>query len=445
MAQTTWTYGPKISIAITNAFCFIKSNLNGNVIDIKGASAQAGALLDAYPQKTTGTDNQLWEFVSDPARSGYSFIKSKLDGNVIDIQGASTKAAAPLDAYPQKTTGTDNQLWDFVVDPAGSGCCFINSKLMNGDVIDILGASTSSGAGLDAYPLKATGYDNQLWTAVGGAFPSVIQTVPPPPGTGLISNYNYFLGGGGKPLLGVSVALNISVDLLSSSNGWSIQLNGYSTEGPGITTEWQQFVIYLLPNSTQLWARIDTWSGTAISDELVRADVALANLPSQTVKAGYQLKFILTYNGNVVTGATYTVTDETGKSLGQTTIGIVGQILRTTGKQAAAANLAPIAAFQLNIGGDWGGNSAMFTSGAGAIIYAASNPLMAASTEPSYTDFDDGTGESGNVIFGAMPAVANQLSAQSFLVSTAAAPAITRIVPPGQPAPRTRALPPRQT
>ena len=96
VAQTTWTYGPQVSIAITNAFCFIKSKLDGNVIDIQGASAQAGALLDAYPQKSSGTDNQLWEFAPDPAGSGYSFIKSKLDENVIDIQGASTKAAASI-------------------------------------------------------------------------------------------------------------------------------------------------------------------------------------------------------------------------------------------------------------------------------------------------------------------------------------------------------------
>ena len=42
--------------------------------------------------------------------STYYSIKSKLDGNVIDIQGAATKAGAGLDAYPQKTSGSDNQL-----------------------------------------------------------------------------------------------------------------------------------------------------------------------------------------------------------------------------------------------------------------------------------------------------------------------------------------------
>ena len=35
-----------------------------------------------------------------------NFIKSKLNGNVIDIQGASTKGGAGLDAFPQKTSGS---------------------------------------------------------------------------------------------------------------------------------------------------------------------------------------------------------------------------------------------------------------------------------------------------------------------------------------------------
>lgn len=50
----------------------------------------------------------------DPAGSGYFYVKSKLNGNVIDILGASTKPLAQLDSYPQKSTGTDNQLWEAV-------------------------------------------------------------------------------------------------------------------------------------------------------------------------------------------------------------------------------------------------------------------------------------------------------------------------------------------
>jgi Ricin-type beta-trefoil lectin domain-like len=102
-----------------STYYFIKSKLNGNVIDIANASTTIGASLDSYPQKTTGTDNQLWEFVVDPAGSRYYFTKSKLNGNVIDIANASKASGASLDSWPQKTTGYQNQLWG-VVNTAGS-------------------------------------------------------------------------------------------------------------------------------------------------------------------------------------------------------------------------------------------------------------------------------------------------------------------------------------
>jgi Ricin-type beta-trefoil lectin domain-like len=137
-------------------FFFIQNSI-GNVIDIEGASNKHGALLDARPAKSTDNESQLWEFVADPAGSGYFFIKNK-NGNVIDIKKASFKSGAPLDAFPQKAAGTvqrsDNQLWLFMDDPWGSGFFFIVSKL-NGNVIDIEGAAVSkSGARLDAFPLK---------------------------------------------------------------------------------------------------------------------------------------------------------------------------------------------------------------------------------------------------------------------------------------------------
>src|ERR1700691_2814781 len=97
-----------------STYCAIKNKLSGNVIDIQAASTKSGVLLDAFPQKTTANDNQLWEFVSDPSGSGYYFIASRLSGSVIDIQGASTKAGALLDAFPWKLAGHDNQLWTVV-------------------------------------------------------------------------------------------------------------------------------------------------------------------------------------------------------------------------------------------------------------------------------------------------------------------------------------------
>jgi hypothetical protein len=148
--------------------------MSGNVIDIQEASTKSGALLDAFPQKTSGNDNQLWEFVPDPSGSGYYFIKSKLSGNVIDVKDASTKSGALLDAFPQKASGSENQLWTCVPDPAAAGYYFIRNKL-SGNVIDIQGASTKPGALLDAYPQKTIRNDNQRWMPVGGAFPPPVK------------------------------------------------------------------------------------------------------------------------------------------------------------------------------------------------------------------------------------------------------------------------------
>jgi len=159
-----------------SSFYSIESKLSGNVIDIVQASKAVGALLDAYPLKDKDDDNQLWEFVADPAKTGFYFIKSKLSGNCIDIQNNSSDSGAPLDVFPQQNPGRRNQLWAFNPDPAGSGFFFIRS-MANGNVIDIEKASKAAGARLDAFPQKSgSGADNQLWKVKNGDFPGPVFT-----------------------------------------------------------------------------------------------------------------------------------------------------------------------------------------------------------------------------------------------------------------------------
>ena len=119
-----------------------------------------------------------------------------------------------------------------------------------------------------------------------------------------------------------------------------------------------------------------------------------------------------------VTGATYDVTDKNGHSIGSTTITIVPHLLRTTNQPATSANLAPIAAATWDIGGDYGGNTATLTSGAGIVTCSAGNVLAVSTNEPSYTDFDDGTAENANLIFGPLADFSSQSIAQSFVVTT---------------------------
>ena len=114
-------------------YAYSRNKLNGNVMDMQRASTKARAPFAAYPQKL-GNDNQLWEILPNPA--GYSFFRSKLMGYVIDIVEASTNPRALPDAYQQNSTGNDNQLWKVIAD-VESSYSLIHSKL-NGNIIQRL-------------------------------------------------------------------------------------------------------------------------------------------------------------------------------------------------------------------------------------------------------------------------------------------------------------------
>jgi hypothetical protein len=410
------------TFTIAGEYYFIKSKLNGDVIDILGASTAPGAGLDSYPQKSTGTDNQLWEFVSDPAGSGYYFIKSKLDGSVIDIEGASTKAGVLLDAYPQKTTGTDNQLWEFVSDPAGSGYCFIKSKL-NGNVIDIQGASTNPGTPLDAYPWKLSGYDNQLWTVVGGSFPSVVQTVPQRSG-GDSGYFNYIQANGSScaTLTGVKVTVYFTQDLVwESSNpsthpALSIQLNAETNGNQPL--DWLQFMVHM-GDDQGLWPWINIWkpagageSGDPTALWIQSVANPLVNLPQAArIPAGYSIIISLQNDSaNRVTGATWQALDNTGKSIGS-----VSYALSTSaGGGVPPADLCPIASFQVTFGGAMDGAYSTFSSGAGVILMEANQAMSVDASWPSCIGFTGGTAESSNIGYGALEARSSKMFAQAF-------------------------------
>jgi len=410
------------TFTITGAYYFIKSKLNGDVIDILDASTTAGAGLDSYPQKTTGTDNQLWEFVLDPAGSGYYFIKSKLDGNVIDIKGASTEAGALLDAWPQNTTGTDNQLWEFVSDPAGSGYCFVKSKL-NGNVIDIQDASTNPATPLDAYPWKLAGYDNQLWTVGGGSFPSVVGTVAQRSG-GDSGYYNYIQANGSScaTLTGVKVTVNFTQDLVwESSNkptvpGFSIQLNAETSSNQPL--DWLQFVVHM-GDDQGLWPWINIWKPAASGESgdptaLWIQSVAnpLVKLPQAArIPAGYSIIIALQNDSeNRVTGASWQALDNTGKSIGS-----VSYALSTSdGGGVPPGDLCPIASFQVIFGGAMDGAYATFSSGAGVVVMQANQAMNVDASWPSCIGFTGGTAESSNIGYGPLESRASNMFEQAF-------------------------------
>ncbi len=133
----------------------IMNGNDGNVIDIEGNSTKEGAFLDAYPPKVarslegpvTFAANQTWQVLRDPAGSSHHIIQNPQTGHCINISANSQNPDAPVDVYPAKTSNNENQLWDFLPDEFGSGGYFIQNP-QTGYVIEIQGASTAAGAAL---------------------------------------------------------------------------------------------------------------------------------------------------------------------------------------------------------------------------------------------------------------------------------------------------------
>jgi hypothetical protein len=403
---------------------FIQNPFTGNVIDIRAASAKAGALLDAFPAKTghgENSANQQWQFVPDPKGSGYYFIQNPLTGNAIDLQGASTTDGTLLDAYPMKTASNQdpsNQLWQLVSDPAGSGSYFIQNKL-TGHVIDIAGASTASGAALNAFPMKMFNNANQLWSPLAGQFPPAVTMASPPANLGSFNQYVLSGGANPVPLKNITVTIDVIEDIVTNSLG--IQLNGFS-QSKNSNVDFQQYGIQLLPLSNQLNLFAETWppNPPSGSDGIFNQGVHLLTLPQNfTIPAGYKIVIELVNRSATdatVTGVKATVYD------GTTQVG-TNSILLNLGQQ----DMAPMVAFQVVVVAWADSEHALLTSGMGTITCQSAAPLTPSINWPPYSDGDNGTAESSNCLYGLVPAPSSLSVVQTFGVSLVT-PNLTAIV-----------------
>lgn len=274
-----------------------------------------------------------------------------------------------------------------------------------------------------------------------------------PPSEGLGSNFNYFLASGGNAITGLNVEITFAEPLISRSNGFGIQLNGYARKrlsvfvlappyilpflpyilhalytllifssigyanlhilaeelsgAPDTTPTWQQYVVFTQPGDETLYGIIDNWEGTVpdgtdaqiINDESEITSLAKAN----EIPAGATINIVPTFDSSdVITGITYIYTPPGGQavssSLTFTDLDIFG-----TGRRITSAYESPISALTLNIVGDYNGNDGVLTSGSGTIVYTADQPLTVLTNEPSYTSFQDGTGETANTVYGELP------------------------------------------
>lgn len=235
------------------------------------------------------------------------------------------------------------------------------------------------------------------------------------PGAGLGSNSNYFLYNCDS-IRGLSVTINVTQDIVGS-DGFGFQVNAYSA--PGDFDGAQQYVLTMDPQG-QLWAAVDNWQN--VGTQLINDFIPLATLPGAKILAGYQLTIALLSgaSGNIV-GATYTVIDNNGNTVSDTTIDLFALDLFGTNNPITVADLAPIVAFQLDFV-DWAnGGSTTLSSGAGEITYSSFSPLTVGNTEPSCVDWDYVTVETANSIYSPMPPGPSNIFTQSFATGPASA------------------------
>jgi hypothetical protein len=262
---------------------------------------------------------------------------------------------------------------------------------------------------------------NVFWVYGSGAWggPEVMADPVTPPTQGLGSNYNYLLDAGGAALTGVGVEIDVLQDI-TGTDGFGFQINAYSAAKDVDAA--QQYLLTLNPSSSPptIYCMVDNWYANG-KQVINSGTVKVATLPSHTLPAGYKLTIKLNYDSNNnVTGATYAVYDNTGKNIGSQTQTLTS-LKDQSGKQVTSAELAPIVAFQMDFV-DWlNGNNTVLSSGAGTIVYTASQALTPTAYPPSYVDWSYITVETANSLYGYLPSTAASTIQQGFQANNSGA------------------------
>ena len=184
-----------------------------------------------------------------------------------------------------------------------------------------------SGDQTDVFVVDAEGNLNVFWVVAAKEWHRLqlpAPSMPLPTGGlsspgGLRSSVNYMLSSACADLVGVQVDVEITEDLYTS-NGVAFQLNCASVLGAGVG--WQQYVIIMPPTDPRvLVSDVNNWDPKF--NPLIDLRGVLTTIPSSptndfVLPAGYRLSFRLTNvgQGAVITGAQVSVTDPSGKVVG---------------------------------------------------------------------------------------------------------------------------------
>jgi len=272
---------------------------------------------------------------------------------------------------------------------------------------------------------------------------------PPPRDFG--SNRNYFIYGGGEPIRGLRVTIDVDEDIVAP-NAMSMQLNGNSPARANCA--YQQYCTNFTPQSETLriaWSienfpsKKSRWDlhqtiGLPCSNNATTEKSCKGNLfnypipkvpftrfpgPSDRIPAGFKIIYELMDDANgAIVGATYTVVDNRGKITTSGPQHIHEFKYAGIQKLVGPEGVAPILAFQMNLVGRNGGAHTTLTSGAGRITYEAATTLTPEGSLAGLTGVyrgTPGTVESSNVGYSKLPAGPARKIVQKFGVPHVAA------------------------
>ena len=226
--------------------------------------------------------------------------------------------------------------------------------------------ATWKGAGSDQR-LWCASFDGANWSAQKNIPGFTAQDVVSAPSSGLGSNSNYILYSYCKPLIKIAVDLHVTEDLVVQSStgtgdgaqGFALQLNAWSPQDE--KSAWQQYIINLYDK--QFYAWIQNWPLSGDDFTVNHFFPLNTSAPtSLTIPAGYHLKIMLQNDpqGNVI-DASFAVIGSSGVELADVTKHLLSL------KDVTKDDIAPIAAFQVNLVGPVNGGNATFSSGAGSL------------------------------------------------------------------------------
>ena len=247
------------------------------------------------------------------------------------------------------------------------------------------------------------------------------ELAPPPPN--FSSNHNYIVYGGGQPIRGFIVTIEVAEDI-DAPTGLNLQLNCYSPAGASNENFPSREYRWVLHNRHGLPCRVPDPTEQTCKGDIFNMHGVVGFFPRITnrLPAGAKLIWELIDNGDgAIVGVQYSFVNPQGK---KTATG--PQLIKTFKLDGGMANVdadavAPIYALQMNIVGLNNGARAQLGSGAGSITYQAAGTLTPLTKEPpDLAARNTFTAETSNIKYQQVGALPQQKIIQNFRVAASA-------------------------